>query len=86
MVMHDRYGFFDSAFDGIASFGVILLLLLLLIVIGGLVFIGFIMKNNHKHRSYSHSHSALRILKERLARGEINEDEYRAKKKMLEEE
>ena len=86
MVYHDDRGFFDTAIGGVASFGIIWLLICIVLIVGTVVIIGLIIKNNHKHRGYAQSNEALKILKERFARGEIDEDEYRAKKKVLEED
>lgn len=71
---------------GIGLIGMIWAAIMLLIIIGGILLIVYIVKNNNKRRHWSTSSSALNILKERFARGEIGEDEYVAKKEVLERE
>lgn len=85
-MFHGKQVFLDTALGGFASFGIIWLLFWLFIVLVGLIMIILISKNNSKHRKYSQAGSAVKILKERFARGEIDEDEYRAKKEILEED
>lgn len=76
-----------NGFGGLMSFmGIIWLIMILLIVIGGISLIVYIVRNNQKRRDWPTSNRALSILKERFARGEIEEDEYLAKKEVLERE
>lgn len=60
---------------------------LTLLLVGGLIFLIFYLVNHTKGKSAHSSHSSedrsLNILNERYARGEINDEEYERRKKML---
>lgn len=61
-------------------------LLLTILIVGGLIFIIYLV-NHAKGRSYSSSSSSedrsLEILKERYAQGEIDDEEYERRNRML---
>ena len=78
-----QHEYMMGGFGGIA---IIWIILWLLIIVGGILVVMFILRNNNKHRNWSTSSSALNILKERFARGEIDESEYKEKKEVLERE
>lgn len=71
---------------GIGFIPVIWIIMMLLIMIGGIIVIVYIVKNNNKRREWSTSASALKILKERFARGEIDADEYTERKEVLQKD
>jgi len=68
-------GYGLSGFGG----GIFMILFWILIIAGIVVLVKYVMGNNTK----SESKNALDILKERYAKGEIDKDEYEAKKKDL---
>ena len=73
---------------GHSFFGEIAMLLFWVAVIFGLVWLVRTGMGGHGHKGCSHcksGSSALDILKERYARGEINKEEFDAKKKDLSE-
>lgn len=72
--------------SGIGIIAVIWIIIMLLIIIGGIFVIVYIVRNNNKRREWSTSASALKILKERFAQGEIDVHEYRERKEILEKE
>lgn len=77
--------FRDHLLGGFGLFMFIRLLIFLLIFIGAIYLIVFLL-NKYTKPSASGKDEALNILRERFARGEIDEFEYREKKRILEEE
>lgn len=79
-----RYGDFYGYGMMRNGFGwVMLLLFCILVVIGIIVFLRFFVKaNNSSHKSYGRT--AINILDERYARGEITDEEYKRKKADIE--
>jgi putative membrane protein len=61
--------------------------LLTILIVGGLIFLIIYLVNHTKGRSYSSSNSpedrSLEILKERYAQGEIDDEEYERRNRML---
>lgn len=72
--------------SGIGIIAGIWIIMMLLIIVGGIFVIVYIVRNNNKRREWSTSASALKILKERFARGEIDIHEYRERKEILEKD
>jgi putative membrane protein len=70
--------------NGIGIIAALWIIMMLLIIIGGIFVILYIVRNNNKRREWSTSAGALKILKERFARGEIDVTEYRERKEILE--
>lgn len=86
---HHEYGNMMGRMPGLGGMGwigMIWIIMMLIIVVGAVFLIVYIVKNNNKRRDWSTSSNAVNILKERFARGEIDEDEYIAKKEVLERE
>ena len=87
-MMHHRFGDYQIDVMGGFSFwnflivGVLGLVLLILIIVGILY---FLRKDREKQQHYSTNRS-LEILQERFAKGEINEQEYRDRKAVIEED
>jgi putative membrane protein len=61
--------------------------ILTLLIIGGIIFLIIYLVNNAKGKSTNSSHSSrdrsLEILNERYAKGEIEDEEYERRKRML---
>jgi len=67
------------------GFAGLLMLLFWVVVIGGIVWLGLALSRQpHAHSGVGGS-TALRILEERLARGEIDTDEFRTRRAAIEE-
>lgn len=81
--MHE---FEPAHMSGLGIIAMIWVIIMLLVIIGGIFLIVYIVKNNNKRRGWSTSASALNILKERFARGEIDIHEYRERKEVLEKD
>ncbi len=63
---------------------IFMLLFWALIVIGVIVLIRWLGHGRHRHGWHEHGHSAMDVLKERYAKGEIDKREFEEKKKDLE--
>lgn len=72
--------------NGMGIIAAIWMIMMLLIIVGGIIVIVYIVKNNNQRREWSTSASALKILKERFAQGEIDAHEYRERKEILEKD
>lgn len=73
--MHRGYGIFR--FGGILS--------LILIIVIGYFIIRYLSNNKNSSSTFKNKNSALEILNERYARGEIDEEEYNRRKNILKE-
>ena len=67
------------------GFGGVLMLLFWIFVIAGIVWLVLTLSRQQQFRSGGAESSALRILEERLARGEIETDEFRTRRAAIEE-
>lgn len=72
--------------SGLGIIAIIWIVMFLLIIVGGFLVIVYIIKNNNTRRDWSTNANALKILKERFARGEIDQHEYRERKEVLEKD
>lgn len=72
-MMHRGYGMFG--FGGLVS--------LIIIIIIGYLLIRYLRENKNSSTTFSNESRALDILNERYAKGEIDEDEYNRRKKIL---
>lgn len=86
------HGYWYNGFDNMMNFGyenswwfMIYDGLKLLVIIGAVIFIAKILMNRSNNDHASNSNRAINILKERYARGEISEEEYRDKLNKLRE-
>ena len=82
----------NNGFDNMMNFGyenswwfMIYDGLKLLVIIGAVIFIAKMLMNRSNNDHASNSNRAINILKERYARGEISEEEYRDKLNKLTE-
>jgi len=87
--MHHRYNghhlmdFFGGySWFGLLLFGLAFLIIVILIITG----IFLLIRYSKKEQQRFSSNRSLEILQERFAKGEIDEDEYRRRKEVLEEE
>ena len=78
------HGYWYNCFDNMMNFGygnswwfMIYDGLKLLVIIGAVIFISIMLMNRSNNDHASNSNRAINILKERYARGEISEEEYR---------
>ena len=67
------------------GFGAFLMLLFWVVVIGGIVWLVLALSRQQHGHAGAHGSSAHRILEERLARGEIDTDEFRTRRAAIEE-
>jgi putative membrane protein len=67
------------------GFGGLLMLLFWVVVIGGIVWLVLALSRQQRAHSGAGGSGALRILEERLARGEIDTDEFRTRRAAIEE-
>lgn len=67
------------------GFGGVLMLLFWVFVIAGIVWLVLALSRQQQFRGGGGESSALRILEERLARGEIETDEFRTRRAAIEE-
>lgn len=86
--MHGRHG--HHYMDPVTGFDwyhllwlLFVVLILLTIIVGTIIIIRKLTSNKEENRATNRS---LDILRERFARGEIDEEEYRARKEILEED
>lgn len=75
-------GYYDLGHDSFMGGGVYMVLIWILVIIGIVVLVKFITNENRKGR-VGKNKSAIDILKERYARGEIDKTEFEEKKKDL---
>lgn len=87
--MHHRYNghhfmdfFGNFSWFGLLLFGLAFLIIVILIITG----IFLLIRYSKKEQQRFTSNRSLEILQERFAKGEIDEDEYRRRKEVLEEE
>lgn len=83
MMRHHGY-FMDGG--GFGIFGILWLVMWLLIIVGGIFLVVYIIRKSSDNQHKNSSNYAMKILQERFARGEIDELEYKEKKRVLEEE
>jgi putative membrane protein len=67
------------------GFGGVLMLLFWVFVIAGIIWLVLTLSRQQQFRGGAGESSALRILEERLARGEIETDEFRTRRAAIEE-
>ena len=72
-------------YRGSRMFGGIGIIWILIIVIAIYFIIKYLNKNNNGLKSFKKENNAIETLNERYAKGEIDEEEYKKKKSMLEE-
>jgi len=72
--------------SGLGIIAIVWIIMLILIIVGGFLIIVYIIKNNNRRREWSTNASALKILKERFAQGEIDQHEYLERKEILEKD
>lgn len=81
-----HHGYFMDFMGGFGIFSIIWVLMWLTIIIGGIVLIVYLIRKSSDKQYKGTSNDAIQILQERFARGEIDEMEYKEKKRILEEE
>jgi len=76
----------DNFAGGFGVFSIIWTIMWIALIVGGIILVVYLVKRGSDRPNKGSANHAINILQERFARGEIDEIEYKEKKRVLKEE